>query len=395
MVFDAYDLADPSRYLSQLLAHAHQLGASDVHLESTHGALRVRLRVDGLLHEQPGPAPAIGEAVLSRIKILANLDIAERRLPQDGELAGHTLGKPQCSYRISTLPTIYGENLVVRVLDTQVQNLALDALGLQPEQAQQLRQSLAEGHGLVMFTGPTGSGKTVSLYACLQSLNQSHLSLATIEDPTEIRLPGVTQVNIHERIGLTFAHALRAVLRQDPDVLMVGEIRDNDTANMAMRAAQTGHLVLSTLHTRDAPSAWLRLLHMGVPAYQVVSGVRLIVAQRLLRRLCPHCRVPLGQAHPHGQALGLDLSAQQQAFAPVGCARCHQGYRGRVGVFQLMPVTHALEQAVLQSASARQLRQEAQRQGVGTLREQARARVCEGLTSIDEALTQTPADDPP
>ena len=382
MFLSSHELQNPSRYLSLLLDRAHELGASDIHLESTPEAMSVRLRVDGRLQVHAAPAPAIRDAVLSRIKILANLDIAERRLPQDGELTGHSVGKPHGSYRISTLPTIHGETVVMRVLDTQAQPLELNGLGMQPAQVQCLLQSLAEGHGLVVFTGPTGSGKTVSLYTCLQQLNHPHLSLATIEDPTEIRLPGVTQVNVHERIGLGFAQALRAVLRQDPDVLMVGEIRDNDTAHMAMRAAQTGHLVLSTLHTRDAPSAWLRLMHMGVPAYQVVSTVRLIVAQRLLRKLCPHCREPL--ARP---------DTPPTSWQAVGCARCHQGYRGRVGVFQVMPVTDAVEQAVLRTATARELRAIAQQQGIATLREQALVAVRQGLTSLDEALLHTPTDD--
>ncbi len=382
------------RYLDRLLAHAHRVGASDLHVEPYEQLLRVRMRVDGQLRTVEAPPLALKDRLASRIKVLAGLDISERRLPQDGRLR-HKLGEQQVlDLRVSTLPTLFGEKLVVRLLDAGPQHLDLDALGFEPAQKAALLEAIHRPWGMVLVTGPTGSGKTLSLYSSLNRLNQGGLNISTAEDPSEIHLAGINQVNIHEKAGLSFAVALRAFLRQDPDVIMIGEIRDLETADMALKAAQTGHLVLSTLHTNDAPATLTRLRHMGVAPYNITASLALVTAQRLVRRLCPHCRRPVTLPPQVLLQAGLrpeDLDGDWQACAAVGCALCHQGYLGRVGVFQVMPVSEEMQALILRDASSVELARQAAREGVLSLREAGLRKVKLGLTSLEEILSHTNA----
>lgn len=362
------------RLLHKLLADAVGMGASDLHFEPFEQLFRVRLRVDGVLHELAQPPLSLRDKLATRLKILARLDIAEKRLPQDGKMR-LVLGSRTVDFRVSTLPTQFGEKIVLRILDTAQAALSIAELGYEPAQQEALLQAISKPHGLVLMTGPTGSGKTVSLYACLQRLNQPGVNIATAEDPVEINLPGINQVSINERAGLDFALALRAFLRQDPDVLMVGEIRDLETADIAVKASQTGHLVLSTLHTNDAPATLTRLLNMGVPAYNIAASVSLIVAQRLVRRLC-QCRRPAG--------------GTPATFVPHGCAACNQtGFRGRTGIYQVMPVSAAMQSLILAQAGTLELGRQAQAEGIIDLRRAGLLKVLRGETSVGEILACT------
>lgn len=362
------------RLLYKLLADAVSMGASDLHFEPFEHYCRVRLRIDGILHELAQPPLSLKDKLATRLKILARLDIAEKRLPQDGKMR-LALETRTVDFRVSTLPTQFGEKIVLRILDTEQATLALEQLGYEPAQLQALQQAIARPHGMVLMTGPTGSGKTVSLYACLQRLNRPGINIATAEDPVEINLPGINQVSINERAGLNFAVALRAFLRQDPDVLMVGEIRDLDTADIAIKAAQTGHLVLSTLHTNDAPATLTRLLNMGVPAYNIAASVSLIVAQRLVRRLCS-CRRPARDA--------------SGSFVPHGCPACsHTGYRGRTGIYQVMPVSAAMQSLIQAQAGTQDIARQARAEGVIDLRRAGLLKALRGDTSLGEVLAST------
>ncbi|WP_050010680.1 GspE/PulE family protein [Herbaspirillum sp. B65] len=362
------------RLLHKLLADAVGRGASDLHFEPFESVFRVRLRVDGVLHELAQPPLSLREKLATRLKILARLDIAEKRLPQDGKMR-LALAERSVDFRVSTLPTQFGEKIVLRILDTAQATLSIAELGYEPAQQQALLHAITKPHGLVLMTGPTGSGKTVSLYACLQRLNQPGVNIATAEDPVEINLPGVNQVSINERTGLDFALALRAFLRQDPDVLMVGEIRDLETADIAVKASQTGHLVLSTLHTNDAPATLTRLLNMGVPAYNIAASVSLIVAQRLVRKLC-HCRRPTG--------------GTPTTFVAQGCPACnHTGFRGRTGIYQVMPVSPAMQSLILAQAGTLELARQAQAEGIIDLRRAGLLKVLRGETSVGEILACT------
>ncbi|MAF02986.1 MULTISPECIES: ATPase, T2SS/T4P/T4SS family [unclassified Herbaspirillum] len=362
------------RLLHKLLADAVGMGASDLHFEPFEHLFRVRLRLDGVLHELAQPPLSLRDKLATRLKILARLDIAEKRLPQDGKMR-LTLGARTVDFRVSTLPTQFGEKIVLRILDTAQAALSISDLGYEPAQQEALLQAISKPHGLVLMTGPTGSGKTVSLYACLQRLNQPGVNIATAEDPVEINLPGINQVSINERAGLDFALALRAFLRQDPDVLMVGEIRDLETADIAVKASQTGHLVLSTLHTNDAPATLTRLLNMGVPAYNIAASVSLIVAQRLVRKLC-RCRRPAG--------------GTPATFVPHGCPACNQtGFRGRTGIYQVMPVSAAMQSLILAQAGTLELGRQAQAEGIIDLRRAGLLKVLRGETSVGEILACT------
>ena len=380
------------RYLDLLLAHAHGLRASDLHFEPYEAAYRVRMRVDGRLREVGAPPAALKERVASRIKVLARLDIAEKRLPQDGRMR-HAVGPQQTAdFRVSTLPTLHGEKVVVRLLDTGPGQLDLDALGYEPAQKAALLEAIHRPWGMVLVTGPTGSGKTLSMYSALALLNTVGQNISTAEDPSEINLPGINQVNINEKAGLTFAVALRAFLRQDPDVIMIGEIRDFETADMALKAAQTGHLVLSTLHTNDAPTSLVRLRHMGLAAYHIAASLALVTAQRLVRKLCTACRRPLAVPEPVLRQAGFapdELDGSWLPWAPVGCERCQQGYQGRTGVFQVMPVSEAMQALILREASSLEVAQQAAREGVLTLRQAGLRKVKLGQTSLEEILTHT------
>jgi len=362
------------RLLHKLLADAVGMGASDLHFEPFEHLFRVRLRLDGVLHELAPPPLSLRDKLATRLKILARLDIAEKRLPQDGKMR-LALGTRTVDFRVSTLPTQFGEKIVLRILDTAQAALSISDLGYEPAQQEALLQAISKPHGLVLMTGPTGSGKTVSLYACLQRLNQPGVNIATAEDPVEINLPGINQVSINERAGLDFALALRAFLRQDPDVLMVGEIRDLETADIAVKASQTGHLVLSTLHTNDAPATLTRLLNMGVPAYNIAASVSLIVAQRLVRKLC-RCRRPAG--------------GTPATFVPHGCPACNQtGFRGRTGIYQVMPVSAAMQSLILAQAGTLELGRQAQAEGIIDLRRAGLLKVLRGETSMGEILACT------
>jgi type IV pilus assembly protein PilB len=360
---------DAASCLDALIAQALHWQASDIHFEPLEHGLRVRCRVDGRLRTLSPPPPALRERLLSRLKVLARLDIADKRIAQDGQLNWSQPGQ-RVHLRVSTLPTLQGEKIVLRVLDTQQLPLSLPALGYAPHDLALLTQALARPHGMVLLTGPTGSGKTASLYSCLAHLQHEAVNIATVEDPSEIPLDGINQVSVNERAGLGFAQALRALLRQDPDILMVGEMRDRETASIALQAAQTGHLVLSTLHSNDAPSALWRLVQLGLERTQVAHTVHLIVAQRLVRRLCPHCRVP--------------PSADSDTWIARGCASCHEGYRGRTGLFQVMPISATMQSLISAGADVQTLSRQAREEGVRSVFEDGCDKARHGLTTLAE-----------
>ncbi len=367
--------------------HAIEAHASDIHLEPSAQGIRVRERKDGRLYEAPPPPAECADGVVSRLKILAKLDISERRLPQDGQCTHQTNGDDHAvDLRVSTLPTTHGEKVVIRILDGTTMPLDLDQLGFTAPQVLMLRQTLAQSQGLILNSGPTGSGKTLTLYSCLNHLMATHLNISTIEDPCEIELPGANQVSIHDRIGLSFESALRALMRQDPDVIMIGEIRDNATAEMAIKAAQTGHLVLSSIHTNDAPSTLARLIYMGVPGFHVGASLTLVCAQRLLRRLCIHCR----NRTPSPPHIG-DRFPDADWHATQGCERCLGGYTGRIGVFEMLQMTPELHESLLREPNVRRFTAIARQQGTLSLRDAGLALAARGLTSWEEVITQTPS----
>ena len=361
------------QWLSELLTHSLEMQASDIHLEPFDNLLRVRVRRDGKLYEMPAPAASLREQIISRLKVQSRLDIAEKRLPQDGRLQW-AVHQRMVDMRVSSLPTLHGEKLVLRILDIQSQQLSFDHLGLPHKELDQLIQAIHRPNGMVLITGPTGSGKTVTLYTCLNHLNTSGVNIATVEDPSEIVLAGANQVNVNERIGLSFDVALRALLRQDPDIVMVGEIRDLATADIAIKASQTGHLVLSTLHTNDAPSTLARLSQMGIAGFNLASSVSLVCAQRLLRRLCVSCKQPM---------------PDNSGYRAIGCHLCLDGYKGRIAIHQVMPITHSLQLLMLQQASAIELGQQAQREGVRSLRDSGMLKVAAGETTLEEVVAAT------
>ena len=391
---------DAVAYWQRILAQAVAWRASDIHIESLENGFQVRLRVDGLLRPIPSAAADLRLRLLSHIKVLAQMDIAEKRLPQDGRIGAVVQGR-RFDLRVSSLPTLHGEKLVVRLLGDQ-QRPALAALGYEAEDLAHIHQALRRTGGMIIVTGPTGSGKTLSLYACLDVLNQTHVNIASIEDPCEMVVPGINQVNVNERAGLDFATGLRAFLRQDPDVLMVGEIRDRTTAGIALQAAQTGHLVLTTLHTNDAPGVLYRLMHMGVEAFQLAASVHLVTAQRLVRRLCAQCKRPstlgaefdrlgLGAAAMTQAGFASDLPTDRPIYQPVGCGACLEGFMGRVGIFQVMPVSPTLATLLVQAQDLHTLTAQAQREGMRTLRQAGWLKVFSGVTAVQEVLGATHA----
>jgi type IV pilus assembly protein PilB len=391
------DDAPVVQYVQQLLEQAVALQASDLHFEPYEHHYRVRMRVDGQLREMATPPMAMKDRLASRIKVLSRLDIAEKRLPQDGRMKLQLPTGREVDLRVSTLPTLFGEKLVIRVLDSAQVQLDLAQLGYEPEDLERLVQAIRKPHGMVLVTGPTGSGKTQSLYACLNLLNTAEVNIATVEDPCEIQLPGINQVNVQDKPGLSFAVALRAFLRQDPDILMVGEIRDLETANIAVQAAQTGHLVLSTLHTNDAPATLARLRNMGTANYNIAASVTLITAQRLVRCLCPHCKqktsVPADVLLQAGMPANGLPSDTIEVYTAQGCERCHKGFAGRTGIFQVMPMSPAMQALVLSDAGAQVLAMQAQREGVPSLRVAGLHKVLRGITSLDEVLGATREDE--
>ena len=389
-VEDESDVEDAPivKYIQKLLTDAIAAGASDIHFEPYEKYYRVRYRVDGILMEVAQPPLAIKDKVASRIKVISKLDISEKRVPQDGRMKLVLSKSKTIDFRVSTLPTLYGEKIVMRILDSAGVKLGIEALGYEADQQQSLLQAIARPYGMILVTGPTGSGKTVSLYTCLNILNQPGVNIATAEDPCEIQLPGVNQVNVNDKAGLTFAAALKAFLRQDPDIIMVGEIRDLETADIAIKAAQTGHLVLSTLHTNDAPTTLTRLLNMGVAPFNVASSVILITAQRLGRRLCPQCKKPEDippEALLRAGFTEEDLDGSWQPYGPVGCDNCKgTGYKGRVGVYQVLPITDEMRQVIMRNGNALDIAEQAQKEGVRDLRQSGLLKVKSGMTSLEE-----------
>ena len=374
------------RFVNKVLLDAIKKGASDIHFEPYEKSYRIRLRLDGYLKEIASPPVQLATKLAARIKVMSRLDIAERRVPQDGRIKMRISKNRAIDFRVSTCPTLFGEKIVARILDPSSAMLGIDALGYEPQQKELYMRALAQPHGMILVTGPTGSGKTVSLYTGLNILNKEDTNISTAEDPAEINLPGVNQVNVNPKVGLTFAAALRAFLRQDPDVIMVGEIRDLETAEIAIKAAQTGHLVLSTLHTNDAPKTLTRLIDMGVKPYAIATSVSLIIAQRLARKLCSNCKAPvemppealLKEGFEEGEVAGLKI------YKPVGCSQCTDGYKGRTGLYQVMPVTEALQRIILQEGTAVDIAEQAAAEGIWDLRKSGLAKVKAGLTSLEE-----------
>jgi len=383
------DDAPVVKFLQKMLVDAINMGASDLHFEPFEKFYRIRFRVDGELREIAQPPLAIKDKLSSRIKVISKLDISEKRIPQDGRMKLQLSASKSIDFRVSTLPTLFGEKIVMRILDGSQAQMGIDALGYDPDHKAILLDAIQRPYGMVLVTGPTGSGKTVSLYTCLNVINKPGINISTAEDPAEINLPGVNQVNVNDKAGLTFAAALKSFLRQDPDVIMVGEIRDLETADIAIKAAQTGHMVFSTLHTNDAPATLTRLMNMGVAPFNIASSVILITAQRLARRLCT-CKKPVEILDEVLLAAGFkddDLDGTWKPYGPVGCERCNGGgYKGRVGIYQLMPISEELERLILASASALDLEEQAQREGIRNLRQSGLMKVRQGLTSLEEVL---------
>jgi type IV pilus assembly protein PilB len=379
------------RFLQKMLIDAINARASDLHFEPYELHYRVRFRIDGELREITQPPIAIKEKLASRIKVISRLDISEKRVPQDGRMK-LKFGQKSIDFRVSTLPTLFGEKIVIRILDPSSAKVGIEALGYEKIEKDRLLHCIQRPYGMVLVTGPTGSGKTVSLYTCLNILNQPGVNISTVEDPAEINLPGINQVNVNDKAGLTFAAALKSFLRQDPDIIMVGEIRDLETADIAIKAAQTGHMVMSTLHTNDAPTTLTRLLNMGVAPFNIASSVLLITAQRLARRLCENCKVPVDFPPGALKKAGFkdeELEGGWKPYKAVGCSACNNGYKGRVGIYQVMPITEAIQQIILTEGTALDIAKQAQREGVRNLRESGLVKVRAGLTTLEEVITVT------
>ncbi len=379
------------RFLQKMLVDAINMRASDLHFEPFEYHYRVRFRVDGELREITQPPIAIKEKLASRIKVISRMDISERRVPQDGRMK-LKFGAKAIDFRVSTLPTLFGEKIVIRILDPSSAKLGIEALGYEKMEKERLLQCIHRPYGMILVTGPTGSGKTVSLYTCLNILNQPGTNISTVEDPAEINLPGINQVNVNDKAGLTFSAALKAFLRQDPDIIMVGEIRDLETADIAIKAAQTGHMVMSTLHTNDAPTTLTRLLNMGVAPFNIASSVLLITAQRLARRLCENCKAPA--EYPRDALLRAgytesELDGSWKPYKAVGCSNCNNGYRGRVGLYQVMPISEAIQRIILAEGTALDIAQQARADNVRDLRQSGLVKVRAGVTTLEEVLAAT------
>ena len=386
------DDAPVVKFLHKMLLDAFNMRASDLHFEPYEHNYRVRFRIDGELREIASPPIAIKDKLASRIKVISRMDISEKRVPQDGRMKLKVGPDRVIDFRVSTLPTLFGEKIVIRILDPSSAKLGIEALGYEPEEKERLLNAVARPYGMVLVTGPTGSGKTVSLYTCLNLLNKPGINISTAEDPSEINLPGVNQVNVNEKAGLTFAAALKAFLRQDPDVIMVGEIRDLETADISIKAAQTGHMVLSTLHTNDAPTTLTRMMNMGIPTFNIASSVILITAQRLARRLCPTCKATLDVPRKALLDAGFkpeELDGSWTPYKPVGCSACNNGYKGRVGIYQVMPISEEIQRIILRGGSALDIAKQASIEGVRTLRESGLLKVKQGMTSLEEVLSVT------
>ena len=376
------------KFVNKLLMDGINRGASDIHIEPYEKYCRVRYRIDGMLHEVAQPPLALAGRLAARMKILSRLDIAERRVPQDGRIKLRISKTRAIDFRVSTLPTLFGEKVVARILDPSSASLGIEKLGYEPEQQKLFLNAIHRPYGMVLVTGPTGSGKTVSLYTAVNILNTADRNISTAEDPVEINLAGINQVNIHEKAGLSFSTALRAFLRQDPDIILVGEIRDLETAEIAIKAAQTGHMVLSTLHTNDAPTTLSRLMNMGVAPFNIASAVLLIVAQRLARRLCPVCKKTANLPKEALLKAGYKESELRDikiyAPHPEGCESCSNGYKGRVGIYQVMPISEAIGDIIMRGGTALDIERQAKKDGIPDLRESALKKVRDGVTSMEE-----------
>ncbi|HXH04587.1 MAG TPA: type IV-A pilus assembly ATPase PilB [Candidatus Competibacteraceae bacterium] len=384
---DPADDAPVVRFVNKLLLDAINKGASDIHFEPYEHYYRVRFRQDGILREVIKPPVNMKERLAARIKVMAQLDIAERRVPQDGRIKLNLSRNRAIDFRVNTMPTLFGEKVVLRILDPSSARLGIDALGYEPQQKELFLNAIHKPQGMVLVTGPTGSGKTVSLYTALNILNTAEVNISTAEDPVEINLPGINQVNVNLKTGMTFANALRAFLRQDPDIIMVGEIRDLETAEIAIKAAQTGHMVLSTLHTNSAPQTLSRLMNMGVAPYNIASSVTLIIAQRLARRLCPHCKEEERGIPPEEllrQGFREEELEHLAIYRAVGCDQCTGGYKGRVGIYEVMPVSEAMGRLIMSGGNALELADQARREGINDLRRSGLNKVREGITSLEE-----------
>lgn len=380
------------KFFQKMLVDAFNMGASDLHFEPYEHTYRVRFRVDGELQEVATPPVAIKEKLASRIKVISRLDISEKRVPQDGRMKMKLGADRVIDFRVSTLPTMFGEKVVIRILDPSSAKMGIDALGYEPEEKERLLNAIERPYGMILVTGPTGSGKTVSLYTCLNLLNKPGINISTAEDPCEINLPGVNQVNMNDKAGLTFAAALKSFLRQDPDIIMVGEIRDLETADIAIKAAQTGHLVLSTLHTNDAPTTLTRMRNMGIAPFNIASSVILITAQRLGRRLCKKCKTPVEIPEETLIEAGFkpeQLDGSWVPYGPVGCSSCTNGYKGRVGVYQVMPISEDIQRLILEDGSAMQIAEQAEKDGIRSLRDSGLVKVMQGVTSLEQVLAIT------
>lgn len=384
------DEAPVVRFINKVLLDAIKIGASDIHFEPYEKSYRVRFRTDGILNEVTRPPVNLAGRLAARLKVMSQMDISERRVPQDGRIKMKLSKNKAIDFRVNTLPTLFGEKIVLRILDANAAKLGIDALGYEDEQKKLYLEALAQSQGMILVTGPTGSGKTVSLYTGLNILNTSEVNISTAEDPVEINLEGINQVQMNTRVGLTFAEALRSFLRQDPDIIMVGEIRDLETAEIAIKAAQTGHLVLSTLHTNSAPETLTRLLNMGVPAFNVATSVSLIIAQRLARRLCPTCKKPATdipeEILKEEGFYEIGIAREEfQLFHPVGCQQCNKGYKGRVGVYEVVRITPEIANLIMEGGNSLQIARAAKAAGFNNLRTSALRKVAMGLTSLEEA----------
>lgn len=376
------------KYINKLLIDAIRMGASDLHFEPYEKTYRVRYRVDGVLRQIATPPLQLANRLASRLKVMSQMDISEKRVPQDGRIKLKLSKNKSIDFRVNSLPTLFGEKIVLRILDPSSAMLGIDALGYEPEQKELFMEALEKPQGMLLITGPTGSGKTVSLYTGLNILNREDTNISTAEDPVEINLEGINQVNVNNKVGLTFAAALKSFLRQDPDIVMVGEIRDLETAEIAIKAAQTGHMVLSTLHTNSAPETLTRLRNMGVPSFNIATSVNLVIAQRLARRLCPHCKAPSDIPRQSLLEMGFteaDLSNPEfQVYQPVGCSECREGYKGRVGVYEVMKVTPEISRIIMEDGNAIQIADASAKSGFNNLRRSGLLKVMQGVTSLQE-----------
>jgi len=375
------------RFINKILLDAIKKGASDIHFEPYEKMYRVRFRVDGVLREMAKPPIAMSPKLAARIKVMSRMDTAEKRVPQDGRIKLKISKTKAIDFRVNTCPTLFGEKIVLRILDPSSASLGIDALGYEPEQKERYLKALANPYGMILVTGPTGSGKTVSLYTGLNILNTPDTNISTAEDPAEINLEGINQVNVNDKVGLTFEAALRAFLRQDPDIIMVGEIRDLQTAEIAIKAAQTGHMVMSTLHTNDAPQTLARLVNMGVPPFNIASAVNLIIAQRLARRLCNNCKEKVDIPRTALEEEGFtpeQIDAKPELYRAVGCDQCSEGFKGRVGIYQVLPISEEIGRIIMENGNAMDIAEQAEKEGIDDLRKSAIKKVIAGMTSLEE-----------